>query len=133
MRTTLSLDSDDAARLVRLALDSAARRAARVSVAVMDQAGGLLQFSRAEGAGPHTVDLALKKARISALVGRPTRMIEEAVSRRLTPAVDTGGAGGLAIIHDGACVGAIGVSGALPDMDHEIAEAAVSELELRIA
>src|SRR5215510_5036590 len=78
MRSRFSLSLEDASTMMALCL-AAARAAGRaVSIAIVDDAGGLLLFQRMDGARVHTIDLAQRKARAAALVGVPTAMIEAA-------------------------------------------------------
>jgi uncharacterized protein GlcG (DUF336 family) len=91
----------------------------RVSVAVVDRAGVLKAFVRADGAGPHTTSSSSKKAYTAASLRRPTGELAEMVGKM--PAVQglrdmddkiliLGG--GLPIEIDGEVVGGIGVGGA---------------------
>lgn len=130
MRTRLSLTLEDANRAVE-ACFAAARAAGRsVSIAVTDDAGGLLAFQRMDGARVHTIDFAIRKARASAMVGAPTAMIEAMSRDRPSQAGDMAvGQGGLPMLHQGQCVGAVGVSGALPEQDEAIARAGLAGIE----
>ena len=106
--------------------DAAGGRSVSVSVAVVDDGGNLLHFARMDGARSHTIDLASQKARIAAVVGVATGVIAE-VQRQHAAAPTPGfpGAGGVPIMVDGQCAGAVGISGALPEIDEAIARTAV--------
>src|ERR1700741_2564536 len=90
MQSRLFLDFADAQAIAAACLDSAARQGAAVSIAVVDGAGDLLQFSRMNGARAYSVDLATKKARAAAHVGVSTAIIA-AMSGPGTDAVKAGG------------------------------------------
>lgn len=111
---TLTLTEAQAA--VRASLAEAEAKGAKISVAAVDAGGVLLAFARMDGARGHAVDLALQKARAAATVGVATSLIAKA-----QPAATS--AGGVPVMADGECAGAVGVSGALPDIDEAIGEA----------
>jgi uncharacterized protein GlcG (DUF336 family) len=129
MRTRLSLTLDDANAMMAASLDAARSVGRNVSIAIMDDAGGLLAFQRMDGARAHTIDIAQRKARASAMVGVPTSMIE-AMSRDRPPQTPDMmvGAGGVPTIHDGSCTGAVGVSGGRPEEDEAIARAGLDAM-----
>ncbi len=105
----------EAQAAVRASLAEAEAKGAEISVAAVDAGGVLLAFARMDGARGHTVDLALQKARAAASVGVATSLIAKA-----QPAATS--AGGVPVMADGECAGAVGVSGALPDIDEAIAD-----------
>ena len=124
MRTKPSLDLRDADAIAAACRAAAIDAGARVSIAVVDEAGGLLHFQRLDGARAYSADLAIRKARTAASVGVPTRMIE-AMARAGQPMSGEvlAVSGGVPVLHDGQCAGAVGVSGASGDEDVRIAEA----------
>jgi uncharacterized protein GlcG (DUF336 family) len=102
-----------------------------VAVAIVDEAGYLWQLERMEGAGPMTPEVAFGKARTAALTKQPTRVWEERLRER--PAFVTFPTkiliwGGLPIIHEGECVGGIGVSGVAAQDDEKVAQAGIAAL-----
>jgi glc operon protein GlcG len=82
-----------------------------------------------DGARAYTVELASQKARTSASVGVPTSVIEamyrESAAQSREPNV---GRGGVPAQHKGQCAGAVGVSGAKPEIDEMIAQAGIAVL-----
>lgn len=124
MQSRFSLDFADAQAIAAACLESAARQGVAVSIAIVDGAGDLLQFSRMDGARTYTVDLATKKARAAANVGVATAII----AAMSGPGADSVKAGGLPILHQGQCVGAVGISGAQTAVDEAIAAAGVAAL-----
>lgn len=108
-----------AAKAASAALDQCAKDGYRVSVAVVDRAGILRSFVRADGAGPHTVESSQKKAYTAASMRGPTANVAELIAK--TPSVQGLQymndnilflAGGLPIDIAGEVVGGIGVGGA---------------------
>jgi uncharacterized protein GlcG (DUF336 family) len=91
----------------------------RVSVAVVDRGGVLKVLTRADGAGPHTVDSSRRKAYTAASLRRSTQELAELVASRpeiqglrdMNASILILG-GGLPIRMDGEVLGGIGVGGA---------------------
>lgn len=101
------------------------------SIAVTDSGGNLLAFSRLDGAGPASAEIAAGKARTAAMFRRPTSAFEEAINGKRQAAITSGFvmmAGGLPLVVDGTVVGAIGVSADTPQHDVQIAEAGLKTL-----
>ena len=130
MRSRISLDQHDAARLATALVGEATQRNVSVSVAVVDDAGVLLHFVRMDGARAHTVDLATRKARSAASVAVSTRMIDQALQAGLIGNVESPGWGGVPVMLNGECAGAAGISGAARDIDDEIATLAVAQFNV---
>ncbi len=80
MRSKFSLTFEEARTVTSACLQAARQHEVAVSVAVVDESGTLLHFSRMNGARAYTVELASRKARTAASVGVPTGVIE-AMSR----------------------------------------------------
>jgi uncharacterized protein GlcG (DUF336 family) len=108
-----------ATKAASAALDQCAKDGYRVSVAVVDRAGTLRSFLRADGAGSHTVESSQKKAYTTASMRGPTGNVADLIAK--TPAVQGLQymndkilflAGGLPIDIGGDVVGGIGVGGA---------------------
>ena len=131
MRTRLSLTTEDANAMMTASLDAARAAGRAVSIAVVDDAGVLIDFRRMDGARGYTVDLATRKARASALVGVSTAMIEAMSKNRPASPEMTVGQGGLPAMANADCVGGIGVSGAKPEEDEAIAKAGLAALPPR--
>ncbi|MTE16341.1 GlcG/HbpS family heme-binding protein [Nocardia aurantiaca] len=132
--TTLSMDT--AARLADAGHKAAAALDVRMNIAIVDQAGHLLHFSRKEDALLGCIDLAQRKAKTAILFRMPTAALGE-ISRPDGPIYgiewSNGGlisfGGGLPITDtEGRVVGAVGVSGGTADQDVEIARACLAAL-----
>lgn len=98
-----------------------------VAIAVVDDGGHLLGLLRLDGSAPISSELAIGKARTSALGRRDSRAYEEMVNNgRMaflsSPLVATL-EGGVPILAEMHVVGAIGVSGVKPGDDAQVAKA----------
>lgn len=133
--TQAVLNTAAAHALVASAVAHAASLGIRINVAVVDAGGVLLAFLRMNGAFLHSVDIAIDKAYTSASFGFATAQWadifkhDEALKIGMPqrPRLVTFG-GGLPIVHDGACIGGIGVSGGSAEQDEACAQAALSTL-----
>ena len=130
------LTLDDARRYADAAIATAHAQDLRVAVAVVDEAGLLLQLDRMDGALLMGPDVAHAKAVTALNFQRPTSSVAELARanpdlvRSLQQAVGfaiMAAGGGLPISRDGTVVGAIGVSGASAEQDEGLARAALGE------
>lgn len=108
-----------AGKAAQAAMEACKKDGYRVSVSVVDRAGVLRTMSRADGAGPHTVESSGKKAYTAASLRRPTTELAELINkvptlqalREMNDHILMLG-GGLPIEIGGDVVGGIGVGGA---------------------
>ncbi|WP_373069062.1 heme-binding protein [Gemmatimonas sp.] len=121
---------EEARRIVRVGLDSAAEQGVGMAIAVVDYAGQLVAFERDDTAPWIVSEIAWRKARTSAAFGKPTADREQAWSERpffAQSVIALGdyvvGKGAFPLIRDGEVVGAVGASGGVPEQDHVAAEA----------
>ncbi|HUC52136.1 MAG TPA: heme-binding protein [Xanthobacteraceae bacterium] len=131
MRTKPCLTSADVKKILAACEAEAAKNKWAVSIAVVDDGGFLLGLTRMDGASAITAEVATGKARTSAMTKRPSKFFEDRVKER--PAFVNFPAGilvqgGLPIIHDNDCAGAIGVSGVQSHEDEQVAQAGVHAL-----
>ena len=95
-------------------------------------AGGfLLGFQRMDGAPVISSEVSMGKARTSAMTKRPSKFFEDRVKERPAFMGFPAGIliqGGVPLIHDNDCVGAIGVSGVQSHEDEQVAHAGASVL-----
>src|SRR5579859_1105716 len=108
------------------------------SIAVVDDGGYLLYFTRPEESFAAGANVSIGKARTSALFKKPTRDFEDTINKgrhALTTLPDfTPLQGGVPIVHEGHIIGAIGVSGAKSAaQDEEVARAGAAVFETRVA
>jgi len=106
-----------------------------VSIAIVDDGGHLLWLQRLDGAAPISAQIAPAKARTAALGRRESRLYEEMinngrVSFLSAPGLDGLLEGGVPILKDGQCLGAVGVSGVKSVEDAQIARAGIAALGL---
>jgi uncharacterized protein GlcG (DUF336 family) len=104
-----------------------------VSIAIVDDGGHLLWFQRLDGAAPISAHIAPAKARTAALGRRESRIYEEMInggrmSFLSAPEIDGLLEGGVPLMADGHCIGAVGVSGVKSSEDAQIAKAGVATL-----
>lgn len=125
-----------------LVLAAAQARAVEIKVpmdiAVVDDGAHLLAFARMDGAKLSSVEIAIRKAQGAAIRRLPTapaRTGEEVnVVLSMGLALATQGRqipvrGGIPLLVDGVCVGAIGVSNGTEDQDVDVAQAGARALE----
>jgi len=104
-----------------------------VTIAIVDDGGHLLWLSRLDGAAPLSAQIAPAKARTSALGRKETKAYEEMINGGRTafvtaPGVDGLLEGGVPIMVQGHCIGAVGISGVKSSEDAQIARAAIAAL-----
>lgn len=131
MRTKPALTAADVQKMVGACRAEAAKNKWNVTIAVVDDAGYLLHLERMDGAGPVTAEVATGKASTAAVTRRPTKFWEDRVKERPVFLKFPGNLpiqGGVPILYQGECVGAIGVSGVQSHEDEQIASAGVAAL-----
>lgn len=106
-----------------------------VSVAIVDDGGHLLWFTRLDGAAPISSHIAPAKARTAAMGRRESKVYEDMInggraSFLSAPALEGMLEGGVPIIKDGQCLGAVGVSGVKSTEDAQIAKAGIAAIGL---
>ena len=106
-----------------------------VTIAVVDDGGHLLWLQRLDGAAALSAHIAPAKAHTAALGRRESKAYEEVINGGRTsflsaPAVSGMLEGGVPIMKDGQCLGAIGVSGVKSTEDAQIARAGIDALGL---
>jgi len=129
MRKKLSIEIQEAEAAGAACAALARDMGLRVSIAVVDDGGALMWFTRLDGARAYSVDLAIRKARTAAALGLPTKILEQITRERPMQGVDMlAVSGGAPILVEAVCAGAIGVSGAKGEEDHAIAQAGAATL-----
>ena len=129
-RTVLTLQ---AAKEIMAAAEAEARRNNwHVSIAILDEGGRLVMLQRMDAAPPASVDVCQAKGRSAAIFRRPTKMFSETVASGRVAILALPGAvpveGGVPLMADGQCVGAIGVSGVTSEQDGQIGAAGAAVL-----
>jgi len=126
----------------RAVLAAAERRAQEIGVpmdiAVVDDGGHLLAFARMDGAKLSSVQIAIVKAECAAIRRMPSgpAMKGDEPNLLLSLSLAVGSRahqtplrGGVPLIVDGVCVGAIGVSNGTEEQDVDVARAGAAILE----
>ena len=132
MRSKPCLTNADVQKMMAACKAEAEKNNWKVSIAILDDGGHLLGFERMDGCGAVSAQVAIGKARTSAIFRRPTGDFETIIKNGRTAMVAltdfTPLQGGVPITVDGKVVGAIGVSGNNPPKDEEIALAGANAL-----
>jgi uncharacterized protein GlcG (DUF336 family) len=131
MRNKPSVTASDVQKMVAACKSEAAKNKWSVSIAVVDDAGYLLYLERLDGAGPVTAEVATEKAVTAARTRRPTKFWEDRLKERPAFMKFPGVLplqGGVPVMYQNECVGAIGVSGVQSHEDEQIANAGAAAL-----
>jgi len=128
----LRLTAAGAGSIVAAGVAKAAEMAKPQCIAVVDDGGNLLAFSRMDGAKVLSIESAIRKAATAASSRAPTGNIQGELEFRLAHA--TSGRlvnlkGGLPIVVDGITIGGIGVGSQTGDEDLEVARSALRVIE----
>ena len=102
-----------------------------VAVAVCDDGGHVIAMERGANVPPVSATIAINKARTSALGRRDSRVYEEQINKGRqallsAPEIEALMTGGIAIVYQNMCVGAIGVSNLKPHEDEEVAKSGLA-------
>lgn len=134
MRQKSMLTLADTARAMDGAIAEAKKNSWAVAIAIVDDGGHLLQFTRLDGTPPVSAYIAPEKARAAALGRRETKIYEDMINQGrsafLSAPLQGMLEGGVPIIADGQVVGAVGVSGVKSNEDAQVARAAIAALAL---
>jgi glc operon protein GlcG len=135
MKTQPILGLDDVKAMAAAAEAEALKNQWAVTIAIVDAGGHLLWLQRLDGAAAVSAAIAPAKARTSALGRRETKVYEDMINGGRTsflsaPLIDGMLEGGVPILVEGHCVGAVGVSGVKSSEDAQIARAGIAALGL---
>ncbi len=135
MKTQASLELSDVKAIAAAAEAEALKNNWAVSIAIVDAGGHLLHFARLDGAAPVSAHIAPAKAHTAALGRRETKGYEDVINGGRTsflsaPTIQGMLEGGVPIMKDGFCLGAIGVSGVKSNEDAQIAKAGIAAIGL---
>ena len=130
MKTKPVLTMQDCEKIQAAARAEALKNKWNVTIAVVDDGGHLLSLSRGDGAAPVTAEIAMMKAHGAAVARRSTKMAEDRIATRPAlvkmPVLPV--QGGVPIMHQGECVGGVGVSGVQSHEDEQICNAGIAAL-----
>ena len=131
MKTRPMLTLEDCRRISAAAEAEARKNNWNVCIAILDDGGHLLHLARMDGASPANARIAIEKGRTAAETRRSTTTWQERIAKRpelLNMPQVTPVQGGLPIITEGVCVGAVGISGVQSHEDEQIAAAGIKAL-----
>jgi uncharacterized protein GlcG (DUF336 family) len=105
-----------------------------VSIAIVDDGGHLLWLQRLDGAPPISAHIAPAKARTAAVGKRESKVYEETINNGrtsfLSAPLEGMLEGGVPVMKDGQCLGAVGVSGVKSSEDAQVARAGIAAIGL---
>ena len=131
MKSKPCLTLDDCKKMAAACEAEALRNGWNVTVAILDDGGHLLLLLRMDGATPANAEIAVEKGRSAAISRRSTKLWEDRIkdgrlSMLKMPVLPV--QGGIPVMHQGECVGGIGVSGVQSHEDEQIGLAGAAAL-----
>jgi uncharacterized protein GlcG (DUF336 family) len=135
MKSKCSLEMSDVKTIAAGAEAEALRNNWVVTIAIVDDGGHLLWLQRMDGAAAISAHIAPAKAHTAALGRRESKWYEDVINGGRTSflsAPDITGLleGGVPIMKDGQCLGAVGISGVKSSEDAQIARAGITAIGL---
>ncbi len=135
MKNKPSLEAAEVKAILAAAETHALQNKWAVTIAVVDDGGHLLGLQRLDGVAAISAHIAPAKAHTAALGRRETKIYEDIINQGRTsflsaPLLEGMLEGGVPIMKDGQCLGAVGVSGVKSSEDAEIARAGIAALGL---
>lgn len=133
MQSKPILTHDDVKKIASAAEAEAKANNWPVTISIVDDGGHLLWLQRLDGAAPISALIAPAKATTAAVGRKETKVFEEMINNGryafiTAPNVNGMLEGGVPIIVDGHCIGAVGVSGVKSPEDAQIATAGIAAL-----
>jgi uncharacterized protein GlcG (DUF336 family) len=106
-----------------------------VTIAIVDNGGHLLHLQRLDGAPPISAHIAPSKANTAAMGRRESKVYEDVINGGRAaflsaPYIHGMLEGGVPILKDGQCLGAVGVSGVKSNEDAQVARAGIAAIGL---
>jgi len=135
MQTKPVLQLSDLKLIAAAAESEALKNNWAVTIAIVDDGGHLLWLQRLDGAPAISAHIAPAKANTAALGRRESKVYEDVInggrySFLSAPAIEGMLEGGVPIMKDGQCLGAVGVSGVKSSEDAQIARAGIAAIGL---
>ncbi|HVL75858.1 MAG TPA: heme-binding protein [Noviherbaspirillum sp.] len=135
MQTKPVLTLDDVKKIAAAAEAEARANNWAVTISIVDDGGNLLWLQRLDGAAAISAHIAPAKAHTAALGQRETKVYEDMINNGRfsflsAPQLQGMLEGGVPIMVEGKCVGAVGVSGVKSTEDAQIAKAGIAALGL---
>lgn len=135
MKSQSTLEFSDVKAMAAAAEAEALKNNWAVTIAIVDAGGHLLHLARLDGAAPMSSHIAPAKANAAALGRRESKIYEDLINAgRISflsaPTIQGMLEGGVPIMKDGHCLGAVGVSGVKSSEDAQIAKAGIAAIGL---
>ena len=135
MKSKVTLEFADVKTIAAAAAAEAAKNSWAVTIAIVDDGGHLIHLQRLDGAAPVSSHIAPAKAHTAAVGRRESKVYEDMinggrVSFLSAPLIAGMLEGGVPIMKDGQCLGAVCVSGVKSSEDAQIANAGIAALGL---
>ena len=135
MKNKFTLELSDVKAIAAAAEAEASRNNWAVTIAIVDDGGHLLWLQRLDSAASISAHIAPAKAKTAALGQRESKIYEDLinggrVSFLSAPEIKGLLEGGVPIMKDGQCLGAVGVSGVKSVEDAQIAKAGIAAIGL---
>jgi glc operon protein GlcG len=135
MKSKAVLESADIKAIAAAAEAEALQFNWAVTIAIVDDGGHLLHLQRLDGAPPISAHIAPAKANTAAMGRRESKVYEDVINGGRTsflsaPYIQGMLEGGVPIIKDGQCIGAVGVSGVKSTEDAQVARAGMAAIGL---
>ena len=135
MKTQSVLELADVKAIAAAAEAEALQNNWAVTIAIVDDGGHLLWLQRLDGAAAISAQIAPAKANTAALGRRESKSYEDVINGGRTAFLSVPGLqamleGGVPIMKDGQCIGAVGVSGVKSSEDAQIARAGIAAIGL---
>jgi uncharacterized protein GlcG (DUF336 family) len=135
MKTKAVLELADVKAIAAAAEAEAMKNQWAVTIAIVDDGGHLLWLQRLDGAPAMSSHIAPAKAHTAALSRKESKVYEDVINQGRTsflsaPTIQGLLEGGVPVIKDGQCIGAVGVSGVKSSEDAQIAKAGIAAIGL---
>jgi glc operon protein GlcG len=126
LNTKVVLSNKVAKQIAELVEQEAVKNKLNVSIAIVNDAGQLIYFTKMDDSHNASTEISIAKAKSAALFKRDTKVLKDGLDQgnfgilALPNAIAT--EGGVQLIYQGKSIGAIGVSGATSEEDGKIAK-----------
>ena len=128
-----AINLDTAKKVAAAAVAEARKNNWNVAVAITDNHGTLVYYEMQDDTQTASATVAIDKARTAAMFRRPTKMFEDGIAGGRNALLGMKGAlpieGGIPVVVNGKCVGAVGVSGLTSPQDAQVAQAGLDALK----
>jgi uncharacterized protein GlcG (DUF336 family) len=131
LRTKPCLTLEDCRKITAACEAEAKKNKWNVTICITDDGGHTLMLTRMDGTAPVTSEIATLKSKGAAIARRPTKVAEDRIAAgrvallRMPPLPVQGG---VPIMVQGECVGAVGVSGVQSHEDEQVCNAGIAAL-----